>query len=186
MTTLAATAMPALNPGRRALLLLIVLSLLPIAIGGSLYWFGWRPDKTGNHGELVQPPQPAPVATLGDEAKGRWLLVVAGQSSCDAPCIALAERARSIQVSLAKEMGRMRRVVVTGNASPALDALKSRQPDLMIAGDPAWQTLAGSGSAPQLLLVDPAGNLMMRYAPDTEAKGIRADLERLLKYSWIG
>jgi hypothetical protein len=36
------------------------------------------------------------------------------------------------------------------------------------------------------VIVDPNGLAMMRYAPGADAKGIRADLERLLKYSWIG
>jgi hypothetical protein len=35
-------------------------------------------------------------------------------------------------------------------------------------------------------VLDPAGNLMMQYPPEAEAKGVRADLERLLKFSWIG
>ena len=80
----------------------------------------------------------------------------------------------------------MRRVVVSTAPSDALEALKARQPDLLLATDQAWQTLDGNTSDPRLLLVDPAGKLMMRYAPGAEPKGIRADLERLLKYSWIG
>jgi hypothetical protein len=37
-----------------------------------------------------------------------------------------------------------------------------------------------------VIIVDPEGRAMMRYAPGAELKGIRADLERLLKFSWIG
>ena len=35
-------------------------------------------------------------------------------------------------------------------------------------------------------LVDPLGNLMMRYDTNADFKGILKDLERLLKYSWVG
>jgi len=35
-------------------------------------------------------------------------------------------------------------------------------------------------------LVDPLGNLMMRYPPDADAARIRRDMTRLLKYSRIG
>ncbi len=37
-----------------------------------------------------------------------------------------------------------------------------------------------------LYLVDPLGNLMMRYDTNADFKGILKDLERLLKYSWVG
>jgi hypothetical protein len=35
-------------------------------------------------------------------------------------------------------------------------------------------------------LVDPFGNLAMRFPPSLPAKDIRKDLVRLLKYSWAG
>jgi glutathione peroxidase-family protein len=41
-------------------------------------------------------------------------------------------------------------------------------------------------AARRVYLVDPLGNLMMRYEPDDEPKGMIKDLERLLKYSGLG
>lgn len=186
------TAAPArITPGQRALLLTLLIFLLPIAIGGGLYLFGWRPAKTSNHGELVQPLRPVPVAALGGDvaaqAGGKWLLVIAGDAPCAAACAALAEQTRAIQVSLNREMGRLRRVVLTATPTPALAAVQARQPDLLVAPPPpAWQAALTPGDRHRLFVVDPAGNLMMQYAPEAEAKGVRADLERLLKYSWIG
>jgi len=40
--------------------------------------------------------------------------------------------------------------------------------------------------AGRLYLIDPRGNLMMSYPPDTDPMGIIKDLNRLLKYSGIG
>ena len=38
----------------------------------------------------------------------------------------------------------------------------------------------------RVYLVDPLGNLMMRYPVDAKPKGILKDILRLLKTSWIG
>lgn len=180
-----------ITPGRRALLLTLLAFVLPVAIGTGLYWSGWRPLKTGNHGQLVQPPMPVPTAMLGKTVAEKWLLVVAGDAACEAECVALLKNARAVQVSLGRDIDRMRRVVLTGGNGTAETAifseLRGQQPDLIVAvATPAWNAALSPGPHHRLFLVDPAGNLMMQYAPDTEPKFIRADLERLLKYSWIG
>jgi cytochrome oxidase Cu insertion factor (SCO1/SenC/PrrC family) len=124
---------------------------------------------------------------LGGDAAGKWLLVVAGNGACEAECVAQLRNLRSIQVSLGREIGRMRRVVLTSEETSALAALRAEQPDLMQADPTAgWVSALSPGTHHRVFLVDPAGNLMMQYAPGAEPKGIRADLERLLKYSWIG
>lgn len=180
----------ALTPGRRALLLTVLICLAPVLIGGGLYAFGWRPAKTVNHGSLIQPPLPLPVAALGggvaERASGKWLLVVAGDAPCDERCVALAERTRNIQVALNRDMGRLVRIVLAA-PNEGLAALQARQPDLLVVPPPAdWQHAMAAGPQHRLFVLDPAGNLMMQYAPEAEARGVRADLERLLKSSWIG
>jgi len=46
------------------------------------------------------------------------------------------------------------------------------------AGQPAEQQ--------GIYLVDPLGNVMMRYPPGANPSGMLKDLTRLLKYSWVG
>jgi hypothetical protein len=54
-----------------------------------------------------------------------------------------------------------------------------------VAGDAA--TVARlPGSAPTILLVDPLGNLVLRYGADPDIKGLAKDMTRLLKASRIG
>lgn len=144
--------------GRRALLLMIGLSLLPVAVGAGLYTFGWRPARTSNHGTLIVPPVPANI----DASQGRWSLVLLGTDSCDGACAARLDELRRVRVSLAREMHRTRH---------------------LFAAPPAALADLPAGT---VIIVDPDGRAMMRYAPDAEAKGLRADLERLLKYSWTG
>lgn len=176
-----------LTPGRRVLLLTLLAFVLPLIIGGSLYWSGWRPGRTANHGQLITPPKPVPIAALGQETTGKWLLVVAGEAPCTAECIAWLRYTRSIQISLGREISRLRRVALVGTETAELKALRAEQPDLiMLNPTPEWAEALSPGPSHRVFLVDPAGYLMMQYAPGAEPKGIRADLERLLKYSWIG
>ncbi|HEX5803073.1 MAG TPA: hypothetical protein VFY24_08605 [Azospira sp.] len=180
-----------LTSGRRALLLTLLIFLMPVLIGGGLHLVGWRPAKTSNHGELVQPPRAVPLAALGAEVAakvdGKWLLVIAGDTPCAADCVALAGYTRAVQVSLNREMGRVRRLVLAEAPTPALATLQAQQPDLLVAApNPAWREILAAGPRHRLFVVDPAGNLMMQYAPEADPKGVRADLERLLKSSWIG
>lgn len=186
-----ATVPRGLTAGRRALLLTLLIFLAPVLVGGGLYLFGWQPARTVNHGQLIQPPQALAINDLADEvrtrAAGKWLLLIAGDNACEAACIALAEHSRAIQVSLNRDMGRLARIVLTAEPTPGLRDLQRRQPDLLVTSPPAkWRAAMQAGSRHRFYVVDPAGNLMMQYAPEAEAKGVRADLERLLKHSWIG
>ena len=152
-----AATMPrlALSSAQRTLLLILTLSLLPIAIGAGLYFFGWQPGRTANHGTLITPP----VAVGLDGVKGKWSLLLVGDSS-NADRL---DELRRVRVVLAKEWKRTQHL--------HLDARPAALADL---------------PAGTVVIVDPNGLAMMRYAPGADAKGIRADLERLLKYSWIG
>lgn len=184
-----------LTPGRRAMLLTLLIFLTPVLVGGGLYFFGWRPAKTSNHGKLVLPPRPVQVAALGAEiaprVSGKWLLLVAGDAPCEEDCVRLTEQTRNIQVSLNRDMGRLSRIVLATSPTEPLKALQARQPDLLVTAPPAaWRSALTpemtAGHQHRLFVVDPAGNLMMQYAPGADAKGVRDDLEKLLKHSWIG
>jgi hypothetical protein len=187
----APTLTPPATPAWRMPLLIVLACLLPVLTGGGLYLAGWRPAATGNHGELVLPPQALPLAALGAEvagkAEGKWLLVIAGDAPCAAACTELAGRTRAVQVSLNRDMGRLRRLVLAETPTPELATLQAAQPDLLVAApDAAWRAALAAGGTHRLFVLDPAGRLMMQYAPGADPKGVRADLERLLKSSWIG
>jgi hypothetical protein len=183
--------------GRRMLLLVAALLALPFAIGGGLYFAGWQPARTVNQGNLISPALPLPahgLTTPGDKALataelgGRWLLVLNVSGACDASCRERIDEMRRIQVSLYKDMGRLRRAVLTDTpGDPTLAAAGASQPDLVVAhAPPGWLPGSTSDGAPSLYIVDPQGNLIMHYRPETGARAVRADLERLLKFAWNG
>ena len=172
--------------GRGMLLLIAGLLMLPFAIGGGLYVSGWQPAQTATHGQLLNPPQALSDELLQATGKmrGKWLLVLNVSGPCKAACEARIDELRRIQVALYKNMDRVRRVVLTDQPDdPGLSALSRGQPDLLVVNAPS--TTQSETNAP-LLLADPQGLVIMTFPADASAQGIRADLERLLKFTWNG
>ena len=186
--------------GLPMLALIATLLALPFIIAGGLYLLGWQPARSSQHGTLLNPPQALPASGLltvdgrplaTTELHGKWLFILYGHGPCDATCSGRLDEMRRIQVSLNKDMGRLRRVVLTDAIDDnALTDFRQHQPDLIVAATPAnWLMSVQSTSnevAYRLYIADPQGNLIMSYSPDVAAKAVRADLERLLKFAWTG
>lgn len=199
------TSVFSLNPARRMILLVTGLLVMPFVVAFGLYWFEWRPAILGNHGELIQPPQalpklglmqpdgrPFPVSMLRE----KWTLVFVSQGPCDARCQQDLQQMRQVQVALNKEMGRLHRVLLSNSlaelaADPSLPELRKRYPDLLFAvpdtskDGEIWRRSFGDAKH-RFYVIDPLGNLIMRYPENLDMQGMRKDLERLLKYSWVG
>lgn len=196
------------SAARRKLLLLAALFALPVAVAYALYFSGWRPAATGNHGELVQPPRPIADAalTLLDgktlrlrELHGRWTLLAFGPAECLSPC---ARNLRTMRQAIAAQGEKAHRVqavlVVTDTA--ALDLLRYTLKDYpgvraLVGPPPAVTALARQFTLPagsplddpnRLYLMDPLGNFMMSYPAAADPNGLRKDLARLLRASRIG
>lgn len=190
------------------LLLLVAVFVLPFAVGSGLFWSGWRPARFANHGELLQPPRALPEGGLRHvdghplptaELRGRWLLLRVTPTPCDAACADDLQQMRQLHVALNKEQSRVRTMLLGEAMEPDGDAVSStsswtalhhRFPDLALARltpdaeGAAWQHVLDSHGR-TFYLVDPLGNVMMRYTDPPDLRGTLKDLERLLKYSWI-
>lgn len=190
----------------RMLGLIVALFLLPFAIASGLFALGWRP---GGHssGELTQLTsanqaqlgplsfadlRPAASGPAPDTLAGRWTLALLSRGPCDARCETLLASLRRVQVATYKNMPRVRRLWVASEpaALAAAARLHREWPDLVAASahGAAWQAAlpAPGGATHQLLLLDPAGRPVLRYADPFDPRGVLHDLQRLLKYSWIG
>lgn len=189
-----AAALPR-RSGLPMLALVVGLLALPFAIAAGLYFGGWQPARSVAHGQLLTPPPPLPAHGLVDAGgqpvasatlHGKWLLVMSLDGPCGADCAARLDELRRIQVSLYKEMGRLRRVVLAPSAAdPAVLEAARRQPDLLLfAAPPQW--LGETAPGYQLHIVDPLGRRVIDYPATVGAKELRTDLERLLKYAWTG
>jgi cytochrome oxidase Cu insertion factor (SCO1/SenC/PrrC family) len=190
---------------RLGLIGLAAVFFVPLASSFWLYYgTGWRPARGAQHGDLIDPARPLPEVSLAraDGAplppgflRGEWHLVYVGDGSCDEDCRAALVKSRQLRLALGKDVDRVQRVFLHTGTTPALDALDREHPDLVRAsleGDAGSRLLAAfaAGSptlgAGRLYIVDPLGNLVMSYAPDTSPRAILTDLERLLRLSHIG
>ena len=191
------------------LLLLASLFFGPLLLAS--VWYGhadrWPlPEQRANHGQLISPPQSLAGLQLqdlqgrplaGDGWQGRWLLVYPGLPTCDAECENLLYQTRQVRTALGKETERVQRIYLLAEVprDPArLEALRGLHPDLLLAVLASPETVAQFPEADaatlwsgqQLYVVDPLGNLMMRYGATQEPKDILTDLKRLLRLSHIG
>ena len=196
---------------RQALVLLALLFLTPVFVA----WFmhmsadhGWRPSGTTNKGVLIQPPRPLVlpnglVRVTGEPLnqaflRGKWTLIYIGSAACDAGCRQSLDAMARAHIALGENMRRVQRLfLVTGETAEAgMPTLLADFPELVAARLSTGQAaeiapafgvedgpLRNSGS---IYLADPMGNLMMYYRLDTDPRGIIQDLQRLLKYSFIG
>lgn len=187
---------------RRMLLLLAAVFLLPVAVAFLMYYGGgWRPAGRTNHGELIEPALPLPPLLLArageqgaplDPLRGKWSLVYVGAGSCDADCRRGLLLMRQTRLSLNQEMDRVARVLLsTGDCCDAAFFEREHAGLLVLDASPAAaQSLLASfpsqGRSQTLFVVDPLGNLVMRYDTRAQPRGLLEDLKKLLKLSHIG
>ena len=188
----------------RTVLLLAGLFMLPLLLSFWLYYgWHWRPESMTNHGELIQPVRPLPQLALRDAAgvtqshifQGHWTLVYVGDGGCDVDCRTTLIFMRQTRLSLNNEMTRVQRVFLAtahccdraylAAVHPGLRALDASQADAqpLLA---QFSAAGPAGRSRELYIVDPLGNLMMRYDARLPPQGLLEDLKRLLQLSHIG
>ena len=184
--------------GRRQFLLMAAFFLGPVVLAFVVYYgFDWRPAGSTEHGELIQPPPLLPDVELGPERGGvvpqfrrRWSLLMRVEAGCPDTCQAMLYETRQVRKALSRERDRTQRVLrISGEFDRAI--MEAQHADLVILTDdmPAAvkldEALQGF-DRDYIYLVDPLGNLMMRFPRDTAMKAIHTDLKKLLKLSRIG
>jgi hypothetical protein len=177
--------------GRQHFLVLGLIFAAPLGFAFWLYYgSSWRPQARTNHGTLIEPVRTLPNAT---GLRGKWSLVVigSGESGCDSACRETLVYARQTWLSLGKDSPRAQRVLLSGGECCDEAYLQREHLGLIRVPATAPESLAllQSFPAPQagtIFIVDPLGNLMMRYDTRADPKGLREDLKKLLDLSHIG
>ena len=187
---------PPKNRGRRMLLLLALVCAAPVVASYvAYYWF--RPTGRVNYGELLEARPVRDIAgSLPDGAKfrlsdyrGRWLFLAADPGPCEESCqrkLYATRQARTIQ---GREQDRVVRIWLEQSDAPLAPQLQAQHAGLVVARIDAnqWAALSGFIDPPQsIYLIDPLGNVVLRYPADPDIKRMAKDLERLLRASRIG
>lgn len=193
----------AIARGRRTLIGLASLFFVPLAIAFALYYAGgWRPAGSTNHGELITPARPlenvpftlpdGTTSARADLLQGKWTLVYIGSGRCEAGCQRALWVMRQSRLLLAEDMDRVNRLFVVRGDCCNMEFLgrEHRGLEVVQALDPAtrdfFAQFPDTDMAQSIYVVDPLGNLMMRFDARQDPKGLLKDLEKLLKLSHIG
>jgi hypothetical protein len=176
---------------------LLAACVLPVVASYALYYV-WRPTSFKNYGELIavtpllEPGSAgaaSPLATL----KGRWVIVSIDGGACDAKCEDKLIALRQLRLAQGKEMDRLERAWLVDDATAPsrrlLDAIDGTT--VLAPADAAllkrFVPAADGGSArDHLYVIDPLGNLMMRFPKDADPNRVKKDLAHLLRVSRIG
>jgi len=180
----------------RSLWLIVALTVTPVAASYLLYYF-WSPERTVNYGELIEPsPLPDPkLALVGgapfqlSQLRGKWLLVSVDSGRCDAYCDRKLLYMRQLRLTQGKNTERVERVwLISDDVTPADEAVSQYQGTWIVRADAGLlqRFPARRAASEHLYLIDPLGNLMMRFPRDPDPRLMIKDLARLLKASQIG
>jgi hypothetical protein len=154
----------------------------PFVLGWLAYEYRWVSGRTSNYGELLKPrPVDGPLAPL----RGKWVLVTADTAACSAACERKLYIVRQVRRAQGKEMDRIDRLwLVTDGAKPRPELVAALEGGHIAAADA--QLLKALPNVADIYLVDPLGNLMMRFPAEADPPKMIKDLQRLLKYSSFG
>lgn len=186
------------KPARRTTLWLVLGVCLAPFVASTLAYLWWTPEKQVNYGELV-PPRLLPVVklTLTDGApfelaqlRGKWVLLTVDSAGCDEYCRNKLWKIRQVRRAQGKYMERIERVwLVYDSGTPDMRVLKEYEGTYAVraAGSRILSELPVNGAQrDHIYLLDPLGNLMMRWPKNADPSKMRKDLVRLLKVSQIG
>jgi hypothetical protein len=179
----------------------VLLALVTVApvVASYLAFYVWRPEQFKNYGELIDvtplsgvpaaEPQAKPPFDL-EPLRGHWVILMVDSGNCVGVCKEKLWQMRQLRLTQGKDMDRVTRVwLVDDGATPPSELTKEYEGTLVVQakGSPLMAKFpAGEGQRNHLFLVDPLGNLMMRFPKDADPSRIKKDLTHLLKVSRIG
>ena len=183
---------------RRTLLLLGTISLAPFVASFLLYYL-WKPQTFTNYGELLEVTPLAGIAVADrdgkvfrfDDLRGNWVFLMVDAGVCDEYCQSKLYLMRQIRLTQGKNRDRIERLWLIPDGVRPVPAVELRYPgmrQLMVDTDAVLRLLPASRSArDHIYLVDPFGNLMMRFPRDADPQQMKEDVTRLVKVSsgWL-
>lgn len=176
---------------------MFAVAVAPFVLAWLAYLF-WQPDRFMNHGDLIEPRQlPSAPLALRDgrpfrlaEHRGKWVLIHPDSGDCTESCRKQLYYMRQVRLALGADRDRVERVwLLTDDRQPPAEiaALYDGVDVVRAAGSTLVSALpADRDPSDHVYLVDPLGNLMLRFPRNPDPKRMIKDLQRLLKVSRTG
>ncbi|MEQ1622501.1 MAG: hypothetical protein ABL919_13920 [Methylococcales bacterium] len=193
------------NKNHLLIMLIFGMTIVPFIIAWGLKENPHLVSGQTNHGQLIKPVVTTERSDLSGydqfsndnlkELSGHWLIVnIIKGSECNNVCIEAMTKTKQLRLMLNKELTRTRRaVLVLKDVEPAVAGKWWQGDDTLLKIKPSKEFLqklnslpSGSLSDGMIFVMDPIGNLMMRYEPGFNPYDVKSDLLHLLRISQIG
>ena len=194
--------------GRWRLFLIIAICASPM-IASYVSYYVIKPTGRTNYGTILDPrkhPMPELHAhllgeTVGavtakttglDAYHGKWIMLSIDSGVCASACQKKLIDVRQLRLTQGKDMERIERVWLLDDEQPVATALLREHDGLHVLhvdqqALKAWLPVTGESQiTDHIYLIDPLGNLMMRFPKDANPNLIKKDLTKLLRASAIG
>jgi hypothetical protein len=186
-------APPKSGGGRHVILLVAALSLAPIVAAYVVYYHFPR-QPAANYGTLLPTVTAPPISGMRADGSpfrladlhGRWILLFGAPAGCGTACDKAAYATRQARTMQGKDQDRIVRVLLVAGDAMSRLALPAQHADLIVVRVAANELELLPGRPDALYVIDPLGNLVLRYPENPDIRGIANDLTRLLKASRIG
>ncbi len=169
---------------------------LPVIVSYLLYFYEYRPDSM-NYGELIEIQKLSGSGVNQQDntifrmknVRGKWVMLSIDSGQCDEVCQSKLYHMRQIRLVQNTEKDRIERMwLIDDNVPVASDLLEKYEGTLFInARDSELldQVSTRDSQRNYIYLVDPLGNLMMRFPEDLDPSRMGKDIKRLLHVSQI-
>jgi len=183
----------------------VVISFVaPVVAAYALFFLGVTPPAYSNKGELLAPIIDVDSFALSDDSNNRldrdaitehkWHMIYFVGSSCDDACNQTLYNMRQINIAAGKNANRLQRLLVhletPGEEFQALITKEYPQARHVNASSEsiaaALQEVGPQFRANEIYIMDPLGNIMLRFTQEQSYKDILHDLNKLFKVSQIG
>ena len=183
--------------GRRIALVILALCAAP-TIAAWLAYVLWQPQPPLNHGELIEAriiSDPELRRLDGSpfrlsQLHGRWVLLQIDSGACGEACGKKLLYMRQARLAQGKDAERIERMWLLADAVLPDAALMRDHEGLRVARAPGGRFLAEfpaeRNPSDHIYLLDPLGNLMLRFPSDPDPQRMVKDLARLLRASRVG
>jgi len=197
-----AAASPGSRKHRSTLTLWLILAVCLAPIVGSTALYHLAPPKSRmNYGELIAPGVLPDITLAGLDGtpvslgslRGKWIMVHVDEAGCATACRDKLYKMRQVRLTQGKNMDRVQRLWVVSDDVAVDPGLLGEYAGTIIvrAGNGDSKVLQSlPASSPETMhghiwLVDPLGNVMLRFPPDADPSRMKTDLTRLLRVSRV-
>ncbi len=182
--------------GRIKLVLLFLMFASPV-IASYLMYYVFPPSGRTNYGELIEPQRPVGDTTFSrvgtdpsfvwSQMRGKWVMLVVWADQDEATLRERLYALRQVRLTTGKDMDRIERVLVLLEGDPPSVDLLAQHTGMWVVRTTReqWQR-HWAQPADRILVVDPLGNLMMRFPALADPNKMKKDVSRLLRASRLG